>query len=105
MASAGGAQRATPTPLSGAVCLFESTVNVAVPVALPFVFPVGALTPTGWILSDNGSSYWTVPPLLTTFRKSMTEKLILEFSGVTVGATGDEGLFPRTPSPRYSAQT
>jgi hypothetical protein len=37
--------------------VIESTLNVAVPVALPFVFPAGALIPTGWITKYNGVLY------------------------------------------------
>jgi len=43
--SAGGVQLAPPAALSGTGAVIESILNVAVPVALPFVFPVGSADP------------------------------------------------------------
>jgi hypothetical protein len=105
-ASAGGVQMAIPPAFSGTVALTESIVNAAVPVATPLGLPATELAPIGRILRvrGEGESYATLPPgamVPPAFRESV----ILQFSGVTLSATGADVLLPNTPSPPYLAET
>ena len=91
-ANAGGAHAAMPAAFNGTVAVIESTVKVAVPVAIPSGLLSAPFIPLGCTFSWKGMLYCTEPPVAITWFPLVCEKLILEGSCVIVTETGDDVL-------------